>query len=238
MKVIIFLLSLFSFLIIPFHPTIILFNTSSSVPFSHFCHLVTSFLPSVINCPLFSALPGTRPHVVPIPVFTSFTVFTPLFSFSFRPFTSLPVPFLHTFSPSVFLHLPSSSIPSLQFSHLLILFILLLSAPLRFTFLSPPLKLSSSSPYPLSYFSSPPLLHSSSPLCISPVIQFTCVFPFQILSPCITSEFLLGTPVDYLCALVSIHACSYFLPAPAHIAAQDSGINNQALQAFGARDIW
>lgn len=166
------------------------------------------------------------------------TVFTLLFSFSFSPFTSVLVPSLHTFSlpfsSSWFRHLPSSfssifspfnSIHPSPFCSSM-LYILLSSS------------LSSSSPYSLSYLSSPPLLHSSSPLCISAVIQFTCVLPFQILSPCITSEFLLGTPVDYLCARVSIHTCSYFLPAPAQIAAQDFSINNQALQAFDAGDIW
>lgn len=51
----------------------------------------------------------------------------------------------------------------------------------------------------------PPFL-SSPPLRISAITQFSRVFPFQTLSPCITSEFLLGVPVGYLCALVSICA--------------------------------
>lgn len=55
----------------------------------------------------------------------------------------------------------------------------------------------------------------SSPLLSSAITQHSCVFPFQILSPCITTEVLLTIPVDYLCALAPICVCS-FLPPPPH----------------------
>lgn len=59
------------------------------------------------------------------------------------------------------------------------------------------------------------LFFFSSPLLSSAITQHSCVFPFQILSPCITTEVLLTIPVDYLCALAPICVCS-FLPPPPH----------------------
>lgn len=67
-------------------------------------------------------------------------------------------------------------------------------------------------------------LPSSPPFRISAITQFGHVFPFQILSPCITSEFLQGVPVGYLCALVSIRVRSFLLPPHAQIAAKDSAL--------------
>lgn len=60
------------------------------------------------------------------------------------------------------------------------------------------------------------LLSSSPPLLISAITQFSCAFPFQTLSPCITSVFPLGVPAAYLLALIS---------------AWGGG-------AFGVEDIW
>lgn len=130
------------------------------------------------------------------------------------------------------------------FSHPLLLIILFCPLVCPLIFSSPPVFSPPSSPYgdhlslPAPYPIISPLLSSSPPLSISAITQFSCVFPFQILSPCITSEFLLGVPVGYLCALFSICARSFLLPPHAQIAAKGSGINIQALQAFGAGDIW
>lgn len=83
------------------------------------------------------------------------------------------------------------------------------------------------------------LFFLSSPLLSSAITQHSCVFPIQILSPCITTEVLLTIPVDYLCAL-ALYVCAPF-SLHHHMlqtAAKSSGIDIQALQAFGAEDIW
>lgn len=120
MKVIIFLLSLFSFLIIPFHPTIILFNTSSSVPFSHFCHLVTSFLPSVINCPLTRLTRHTSSRCSYPCLHLFYCIHSPHFLSSFYLLTCALFAHLLTFrvpSSSIFFHSFSSVFSSFNSFH-------------------------------------------------------------------------------------------------------------------------
>lgn len=227
MKVIIFFPASDS-LLFPFISLLCPFISNSSFP-----------LPFIISCLLL--------------VITSSLCFPPLiilphlFSFFFllHPFSSLvlfcsllsSLPF-HLLLSHLYLHLlpTSSRPPSLVSFFAYFLLPSLITPSLLLSLHSPPVSLllppSYSSPHSLSYFSS-----SSAPLRISTITQFRCVFPFQTLSPCITSEFLLGVPVDYLCALVSICGCSVLLPSHAQTAAKGSVINIQGLRAFGAGDI-
>lgn len=250
-------LPLFSFIFIPFHLTIIYFNL-----FSSFYHLISTsghnFLPLffllffLLSChtssilghlsllfnslfpPLFySFLSFCRsPHFCPPcfpPCYFTLSFFFPLLLLLFTfPFLLLILIFSYFPTPFPF---------PLSYIHSPLLFHFLLYSPLSQFFLlflphdfHPPL----STPYPIIF----PLCSSSPPLSISVITQFSRVFPFQILSPCITSDLQLGVPVYYLCALVSICARSCLPPPHSQIAAKGSGINIQALQAFGAGDVW
>lgn len=254
----------FSFIFIPFHLSIIYFNLFSS--FYHListsghnflplffllfflltCHTSSFFghLSLLFNSPFPSwcySLQCSLPLLLSV-----YSLLSSLFS------TLL----FH----SLFL-LPSSSTSTLHISfssthpNFLVFSYPLFSSPFSFTFSSPPVSFPPlfsslpvffrrssphdfhpplSTPYPIIF----PLCSSSPPLSISAITQFSRVFPFQILSPCITSDLLLGVPVDYLCALLSICARSCLPPPHAQIAAKGSGINIQALQAFGGRDVW
>lgn len=263
MKVIVFLLRLVSLIIIPFHLSIISSNLSllSFLPSAHnfsssplfFVFFCLHFLLTLHTPPLLVSIPPRlspallRSPPSPLRLFIlSFYLFTfALWHASFLPRRFLILNFFLFFSffiQSPFtppLHSPpppplASIHPRLPPSDRLVCPLL----PVCFTFSSPALFSPSRfhPPLPAPYPIIPPL-HSSSPLSISAISQFSRVFPFQILSTCITSDFLLGVPVDYLCASVSVCARRVFPPARAQRAAKDPGINIHSLQASGAADI-